>query len=379
MYTFIFFINIVFANLPSDDAQNSAIDPSNDQLQPVFNEELADKFFNKIDWQIVKTAAEMSQKRKLFKNIVQSVNGKSTIREDEANLFKPIYPNKLETIETAQPINNKYERVLEILQSEYKGPISEQISDMLTYFVYYNNFVKNRTLIQNRLLLYGQPGTGKTYLVQELSNALQIPYCSITASSFLDKYIGESSRKIEKTFSAVNDFNKPILLFIDEIDAIASHRNLSTHNESRAMLATLLVALQKLQKIPHVFVIVATNDKEALDKALLDRFSGATCEVKPLCQKDKVKLLEKLCKNQNIANYTGYPEALANILQANHFSNRDLEAIVTSARAKYLAAFERNEGKCQEIEAMHKYFRKAIDATGKDVNYPWRETFGSGI
>lgn len=374
MYTFIIFINTVFA---SDGIQNQSIDPNNDQSKPVFSEELADKWLNKIDWKVAKTATEILEKRMFFNDVVEAVTGKSTIHEDnKANLFKLIYPNKLETVETDQPIN-KYEIVMGILEKEYKGPIPEQISDMVSYFTYYNECIENKISIQNRLLLYGEPGTGKTYLVQALSNALQIPYFSIPAASFSDKYIGESSRRIRETFSAANDFNRPVIFFIDEIDAIASQRKGSTHDESRATLTTLLVELQDLQKVPHVFVIVATNDKEALDNALLNRFSGAICEIKPLCKNDKIKLLAKLCKDHNVPNYTGYPEALAQVLQADYFCNRDLVSIVTTARLKHFVDCEKDKTKSQE--PIHKFFKEAIDATGKHANYWWRGTFGSGI
>lgn len=363
----------------SSDAQTSTSDLNNNPTEPVFSEELADKWLNKIDWRKANNAADIFEKRQLFEDVVAVVTGKQIrVKENtEDNFFKLVYPEKIEENIIFDSTQSKHEKVMEILKKEYKGPIPMQIDNLATYFAYYEECLANKVSIQNRLLLHGQPGTGKSYLIEALSKALQIPYFSASAASFGDKYIGESSRKIRKAFETVKDFNKPVLFFIDEIDAIATKRKGSTHSENRATLTTLLVELQNLQKVPHVFVLVATNDKDSLDKAVIDRFSSSICEIKPLSKDDKEELLEKLCKEHNINNYEGYPKALARVLQADHFSNRDLVSIVKTAKLMQFFACKKNPSKCHE--PMHKYFREAIESTEKDASFWWRGSFGSGI
>ena len=300
-----------------------------------------------------------------------------TLEKDENNLFEPIYPNSLNSPNQNYYTEKKHEKVLETLKKEYIGTIPKQIERLIKYFVYYDQNLLNHVNMQNRILLHGETGTGKTYLVKALSKALGIPYAYLPAGLFADKYIGQSSRRIKATFNAIKDFKKPVLFFIDEIDAISCQRKGSTHDENRAMLTTLLIELANLDEVPNVYVIAATNCKDEIDKALMSRFSGSICELKPLNVSEKAQLLEKYCKDHNLENYQGYPEALAQVLQAEHFSKRDLLYIVKKTKfMQYIAQLEDTD---KSPEPLHKYFRENIDETGKDANYWWRGTFGSGI
>jgi AAA+ superfamily predicted ATPase len=353
--------------LNNEDQKTSKIEYSDEQLE---------RWLNKTSWDEITKANTLFEKRKFFEAYIAAMNGE-TLEKDENNLFEPIYPNSIKSSNQNYYSKKKHEIALENFKKEYIGTIPKQIEELIEYFAYYNENLLNNISTQNRILVHGEPGTGKTYLVKALSKALQIPYAYLPAGLFADKYIGASSRRIKATFNAIKDFKMPVLFFIDEIDAISCQRKGSTHDENRAMLTTLLVELASLDESPNVYVIAATNSKTEIDEAVMSRFSGSLCELKHLNKSEKAQLLEKYCKDHNLENYQGYPEALSQVLQAEHFTNRDLLYIVK--KTKFMQHIAKLKDKDKSPEPLHKYFRKNIDETGKEANYWWRGTFGSGI
>ena len=73
------------------------------------------------------------------------------------------------------------------------------------------------------MLLYGPPGTGKTLLARALAYQIDAKFLKVVASSIVDKYIGESARVVREMFAYAKE-NQPCIIFIDEVDAIATKR-----------------------------------------------------------------------------------------------------------------------------------------------------------
>jgi ATP-dependent 26S proteasome regulatory subunit len=199
-----------------------------------------------------------------------------------------------------------------------------------------------------------------------------------SASFFADKYIGETSRRVRKAFDGARAHNKPVFVFIDELDALATKRKDSTHEEHRATLITLLTELQELQDNKNIFVFAATNDLEALDPAIKDRFAGSVCEIKQLTTEQKALLYKKMFadKNMKIDDIE-----LVNRLAAvtnDTFSNRDIDYIVTTALLKKFADCQQNK-RCDEH--ITKYVRLAMDSTGKTGSFYSRlnTKYGNGF
>lgn len=292
------------------------------------------------------------------------------INKNKIDYLKLVYPDKIKTDEIAQSACNNHEEVIKVLKQEYKGPIPSRINMIAGYFANYDRCVANKVFIQNSLLLHGKPGMGKKHLVKSLSKSLQIPYFYVSAPLFLDDRKESSLDKIRKSFNAAKDFNKPVIFFIDKIDCLANE-------EGRSTLSFLLMELENLQKVPNIFVIASADDKKVFSEAVLSKFSSSICELKPLDQKDKAELLEKFCKENNVPNYEGYPEALSHVLSSDDFYNEDLLSIVRKAKIRHYIACRRDISKCKE--PMHKFFKIAIDETGKKAKYSWNSSFGSGI
>ncbi|HEX2977739.1 MAG TPA: ATP-binding protein [Candidatus Babeliales bacterium] len=280
--------------------------------------------------------------------------------DSEAHYYSPKFPAELSSEEKKLDV---YKRIAR----KYIGTLPSHVEDLVSYFKYHKECVEQNVSIHNKLLLHGKPGTGKTHLVKVLSQELQIPLLSFSASFFGDKYIGESSRKIRRAFEAAKNLYSPVLVFIDEIDALATKRRDNTHEEHRATLITLLTELQELQDNKNIFFIVATNDLEALDPAVKDRFSGSVCEIKELDKVEKAKLYQKAFLDRGMEIDEEFAQCLAAVT-AKEFSNRDVEYIATTTILKRFLDSKKDPEECKN-KGLCSYARKSIDSTGKKASF----------
>lgn len=117
------------------------------------------------------------------------------------------------------------------------------------------------------VLLHGPPGSGKTLLAKAVANESQANFILINGPEIMNKFYGESEKKIREIFDDAEQ-KAPSIIFIDEIDAIASKRE-DTHGEvERRVVAQLLTMMDGLKTRKHVVVIGATNRPNSLDPAL---------------------------------------------------------------------------------------------------------------
>ena len=137
------------------------------------------------------------------------------------------------------------------------------------------NFVKNMKdyleigcKLPSGILLEGPPGTGKTLISKTIASEGKMQFTSVVGSDLVQKYVGESAKKVEKIFTELKDKGGGIL-FIDEIDAIGAKRESSEDNkEYRACLNKLLACMSDAAE-NNIIVIGATNIAEQLDPALI--------------------------------------------------------------------------------------------------------------
>jgi 26S proteasome regulatory subunit T3 len=97
----------------------------------------------------------------------------------------------------------------------------------------------------NGVLLYGPPGTGKTMLVKAVANATTAKFIRLCASEFNQKYLGEGPRMVRDVFRLARE-NAPSIVFIDEIDAVATKRFDATRGTDREMQRILLELLNQM-------------------------------------------------------------------------------------------------------------------------------------
>lgn len=121
------------------------------------------------------------------------------------------------------------------------------------------------------VLLYGPPGTGKTMLAKAVANNTTASFIRVVGSEFVQKYLGEGPRMVRDVFRLARE-NAPSIIFIDEIDAIATKRfdaQTGADREVQRILLELLNQMDGFDQSVNVKVIVATNRADTLDAALM--------------------------------------------------------------------------------------------------------------
>ena len=117
------------------------------------------------------------------------------------------------------------------------------------------------------VLLHGSPGTGKTLLAKAVANETNSHFILINGPEIMSKYYGQSEENLRKKFEEAQK-NAPSIIFIDEIDAIASKREETRGEVERRVVAQMLALMDGLQSRGKVVVIAATNVPNILDPAL---------------------------------------------------------------------------------------------------------------
>lgn len=117
------------------------------------------------------------------------------------------------------------------------------------------------------VLLHGPPGTGKTLLAKAVANETNSNFMVINGPEIMSKFYGESENNLRKKFEEAEK-NAPSIIFIDEVDAIATKREESKGEVERRVVAQLLTLMDGLKSRGKVVVIAATNIPNALDPAL---------------------------------------------------------------------------------------------------------------
>ncbi len=118
------------------------------------------------------------------------------------------------------------------------------------------------------IMLYGMPGTGKTLLAKAVANEANANFISINGPELLSKYVGESEESVREVFKKARQV-APCILFIDEIDSIATRRGSRTDSGvGDRVVNQLLTELDGIESLEGVTVIAATNRPDMIDPAI---------------------------------------------------------------------------------------------------------------
>ena len=150
------------------------------------------------------------------------------------------------------------------------------------------------------VLMYGPPGTGKTMLAKAVANATTASFIQVVGSEFIQKYLGEGPRMVRDVFNSARE-NAPCIVFIDEIDAVATKRydaTTGTDREVQRILMELLTQMDGFDQSTNVKVIMATNRPDTLDPALM-RPGRLDRKVEfPLPDRRQRRLIFQACTNK---------------------------------------------------------------------------------
>lgn len=166
-------------------------------------------------------------------------------------MFENVLPNvNLKDIVVSQEINEKLVRII----TEYRNR---------------NKLAKFGLCNRRRILLEGNPGTGKTFTASVIAGELGLPLYVIQMDRIITKFLGETSVKLRQIFDEI--INSQGIYLFDEFDALGADRNFDNEvGEARRILNSFLQFIE--QDFPDSIVIAATNNQKLLDQALFRRF-----------------------------------------------------------------------------------------------------------
>jgi len=127
------------------------------------------------------------------------------------------------------------------------------------------------------ILLFGPPGCGKTLLAAAVASEIDASFYAVDAATIMSKWLGESEKNIQKLFNQAREeakANRPVIIFIDEVDSLTAERYLEVGGESRVrnQLLKEMDSVMDKGRRDYLYVIAATNKPWLLDEPFIRRF-----------------------------------------------------------------------------------------------------------
>lgn len=207
--------------------------------------------------------------------------------------------------------------------------------------------------IPKGLLLVGPPGTGKTLMARAVAGEAEVPFFSLTGSSFMEMFVGVGASRVRDLFDTAKE-NTPCIIFIDELESVGRKRGAGVgggHDEREQTLNQLLAEMDGFEPRDNIVVIGATNRPDILDPAIRrpGRFDREISVDMPTVQ-EREEILDVHVERIPLADDVN----LRKIAQGTPgFSGADLENLVNEAAIK--AARE------EDNKVRSEYFEFAID------------------
>jgi proteasome regulatory subunit len=181
------------------------------------------------------------------------------------------------------------------------------------------------------VLLHGPPGTGKTMLAKAVANQTDATFIKMAGSELVHKFIGEGAKLVRDLFEVARE-HEPAVIFIDEIDAIASKRTDSKTSGDAEVQRTMMQLLSEMDGFAErgeVRIIAATNRFDMLDRAILrpGRFDRLIEVPKPDAE-GREKIFAIHTQEMNLADDVEFSELAADATDA---SGADIKAVCTEA------------------------------------------------
>lgn len=180
------------------------------------------------------------------------------------------------------------------------------------------------------ILLFGPPGTGKTLLAAATAAEIDATFISVDAASIMSRWLGEAEKNVARIFAQARSIKGPVIIFMDELDALLGIRSNEVGGEVRArnQLLQEMDGLADKGKNNLVYVIGATNKPWALDAPFVRRFQKRILVGLP-DEPTRVKLFEHYTRNLSLAEDVDLRE-LARITE--NYSPSDIRDVCQAAQ-----------------------------------------------
>ena len=185
-------------------------------------------------------------------------------QSDFLTALKAVKPSVLRTVAVETP-EVSWEEIGGL--EEIKRTLREAVEGALLYPELYQ---QTRAKAPRGVLLWGEPGTGKTLLAKALASQAGANFISIKGAELLNRWVGASEEAVREVFSKARQVS-PCVLFIDEIDTLAPARGSYQGDSgvSDRVVGQLLTEIDGMVDSGELLVVAATNRYDAIDPALL--------------------------------------------------------------------------------------------------------------
>jgi proteasome regulatory subunit len=219
------------------------------------------------------------------------------------------------------------------------------------------------------VLLHGPPGTGKTMMAKAVANQTDATFIKMAGSELVHKFIGEGAKLVRDLFEVARE-HEPAVVFIDEIDAIASKRTDSKTSGDAEVQRTMMQLLSEMdgfEERGEIRIIAATNRFDMLDRAILrpGRFDRLI-EVPEPDAVGREQIFRIHTRDMNVADDIDYAELAASV---EGVSGADIKAICTEA-GMFAIRDDRTQITMQDLRRAHqKVVSGDEDAPGSSPSF----------
>lgn len=148
----------------------------------------------------------------------------------------------------------------------------ESVRDIVDFLKNPDKYSAYGARMPRGIILYGEPGTGKTLLAKAVAGEAGVPFYAMSGSDFIQVYVGVGASRVRQLFKKARSSGKAVI-FIDEIDAIGKKRDggksTGGSDERDQTLNALLTEMSGFNDKEGIIVMAATNRLDMLDSALL--------------------------------------------------------------------------------------------------------------
>ena len=167
----------------------------------------------------------------------------------------------------------KQAKVPDVTFADVAGQVNakREVTELVEFLKDPDKFRRLGAEVPRGILLMGPPGTGKTLLARALAGEAGVPFFSISASEFIEVFVGVGASRVRNLFDAAKKA-APSIIFIDELDSVGRTRGTGLgggHDEREQTLNQILAEMDGFAGHEAVIVLSATNRPDVLDPALL--------------------------------------------------------------------------------------------------------------